>query len=76
MNSSRTPLSEIIASAMPAKREARVYAPLGILGWYDFLHLQWMRRECFICGKFGQCRHRQPDAECVAEFEALKRRAS
>ena len=49
------------------------FRPIGILTWWDFVYLCWMERACWVCGKFGKCRHREPAAESVEEFSAALR---
>jgi hypothetical protein len=49
--------------------------PFGLVRtWHEFVWECWQRRECFVCGQYGWCRHRQPEAESVAMFEATKGR--
>ena len=55
-------LSEIPVALPPAPAR-RVAPPLGVLA------VLWQARHCFICGRLGQCGHREPRVD-LAEFRA------
>jgi hypothetical protein len=42
--------------------------------WWDFVLDKWAKRKCCVCEKFGQCGHREPKAESLLEYEAVRRR--
>lgn len=61
----RSPLADIAEGVVPKRANAK-----PIVAWADYLRVLWQERECFVCGRLGRCRHRQPEAESVAAYEA------
>lgn len=39
----------------------------------DLLRFLWSIRDCFVCGRRGDCVHREPDVD-IAIYEAEQRR--
>lgn len=58
----------------PARVVIAAPAPIadGPLGVSQAVALAWRYRQCFICGEYGRCAHREPEVE-VALIEATTR---
>ncbi len=67
-----SPMAEIAQLAIAPQRAPRVCPPLGIINWGDFVLYRWSQRRCWICERYGHCRHREPEAESELEFKAIK----
>lgn len=51
----------------------------GEIGRREFLRWLWADQQCFICGEFGECDHREPEVDLArahALARAVKRRLS
>jgi hypothetical protein len=60
-------------AAFSERRARAFYPPAYVETLSDFREVVWARRECFICGVFGPCKHREVKAIPMLEYWRIQR---